>query len=593
MNISLLRTFRLALLCVGLVIVLGAALTVPLTVVGQTVVMAEAMNQANLRAGPGTDFDLVGEITRGTQYPVIGRHPRFPWLLLQLPDRQGWVFQQLVVVSGDLSTVPFTDVIVGQPPTPALPVTTDPPTDSDATPTPMILAATGTPTEVPTITPTPTPTRPLAVYAEAIDVTNVRFGPGIDYPRIGEIRRGALYAVVRRHAVFPWLEISFAEVASGRGWVFRDTVTVTGDLNAIETTSMTDFGYPTLTPTAAMVVTAAPPWPVSIDLASAPPGLEALGNTIYDYMLSEGFVPRTPRQGSVFLMDLRSGQSFTLNPDVAYSGVSLIKVPLMVAFFRKVAAAPTAEQARLISEMIICSENLSSNALLRLIGDGDEYRGALYVTDTMRELGLENTFLVRSFFTGARVIGPTPTEQPFFPVTIPADQTQTNPDPSNQITPADMGWLLAAIYQCAEDGGGPLTATFPDEITEGECRRMMRVLRANRILALLEAGVPPDITVAHKHGWGNDTHGDGGIIMTPGGDYILVAVLFNRTWLLYEESFPAIAEISRLVYNAYNPARPLAATNTQPVPLCSMEAINAMDPRLLEDLQAFNPPPFR
>jgi Beta-lactamase enzyme family len=102
--------------------------------------------------------------------------------------------------------------------------------------------------------------------------------------------------------------------------------------------------------------------------------------------------------------------------------------------------------------------------------------------------------------------------------------------------------------------------------------------------------VPDGVTVAHKHGWSDDTHGDAGLVFTPGGDFVLSIAMHNRTWLLQSESFPAIAEITRRVYNLYNPEQPMEQTDTQPVPLCSIDSINALDPRLIGDLQSSNPP---
>ncbi|MCC7207261.1 MAG: serine hydrolase, partial [Anaerolineae bacterium] len=559
------RVPRLALigliLTAGLFLILGSVGTRPVHGQDQPVVTAEAMGSANLRAGPGTEYGIVGEITKGTAYPVIGRHARFPWLLLQLPDRQGWVFRDLVTITGNVDSAPLSDVVLDTTPAapPAtvviVPFGTQTPdltllpqatlSGPATTPTPSTLSpAAGTPTPSPSPSPSPTATvqptatRPLAVYVEAKEIANVRYGPGTDFPRIGEIRAGNLYAALRRHTSFPWIEISYADVAGGRGWVYLETVNIQGDVNSLEATDQRAFGYPTLTPTPAMVVTAAAPWPVTVQPDRAPAGLEALSNEIYDMLLAAGFEARTSKQASVFVMDLASGVSFSLNPDVAYSGVSMNKIPVLVALFRKLVNPPDSEQAQRLAEMIICSENLSSNALLRVIGDGDEYRGALAVTDAMQKLGLENTFLARSFFTGATALGPPPTEQPFVPVTIPADQSQTEPDPSNQTTPADMGWLLAGIYACAENGDGPLVETFPDEITQNECRLMMRVLSANKIGAMIEGGAPntDDVIVAHKHGWSDDTHGDAGIVFTPGGDFVLSIAMHNRTWLLQSES---------------------------------------------------------
>jgi uncharacterized protein YraI len=75
-----------------------------------TPVLAEAIGDINLRSGPGLDFDIVGELTAGTRVPVVGRSINYPWLLVaweQAPGGQAWVFEQLVIIHGDLTTVPI------------------------------------------------------------------------------------------------------------------------------------------------------------------------------------------------------------------------------------------------------------------------------------------------------------------------------------------------------------------------------------------------------------------------------------------------------------------------------------------------------
>lgn len=73
-------------------------------------VLAEAIGEANLRSGPGLDFELVGTLSAGNPVPVVGRSVRFPWLLVlwqDAPGGQAWVFEQLVRVTGDITTVPI------------------------------------------------------------------------------------------------------------------------------------------------------------------------------------------------------------------------------------------------------------------------------------------------------------------------------------------------------------------------------------------------------------------------------------------------------------------------------------------------------
>jgi hypothetical protein len=63
----------------------------------------------NLRSGPGLDFDIVASLDIGTQLPLIGRWLGYDWLLVkwdEAPGGQAWVYAPLVVVIGDITTVP-------------------------------------------------------------------------------------------------------------------------------------------------------------------------------------------------------------------------------------------------------------------------------------------------------------------------------------------------------------------------------------------------------------------------------------------------------------------------------------------------------
>lgn len=86
---------------------------------------------------------------------------------------------------------------------------------------------------------------------------------------------------------------------------------------------------------------------------------------------------------------------------------------------------------------------------------------------------------------------------------------------------------------------------------------MLHVMANNNVDALLKAGVPAEISVAHKHGWVADTHGNAAIFFTPGGDYVIVMMLFQPSWLVYSESLPVIANVSRTVFNFFNTDTPL------------------------------------
>ncbi len=264
----------------------------------------------------------------------------------------------------------------------------------------------------------------------------------------------------------------------------------------------------------------------------------------------------------LYLLDLQTGEEIyfvtdngrevPIPPDVAFTAASTIKIPIMVSVFRRIDGAnPPGEVNRWLEEMIDKSGNDPSDWLIENVIGRD--RGPLEVTQDMRALGLQNTFLAGYFYAGAPllVVYHTPANQ--------RTDISTDPDPYNQTTPAEMGTLLADIYQCANDGGGALIAAFPGEITQAECRRMIDLLSRNKIAVLLEASVPEGTRVAHKHGWVTGPDGaihlisDAGIVYTPGGNYILSIYLYRKQELLWDYGSKLLADLGEAVYNYYNP----------------------------------------
>ena len=270
----------------------------------------------------------------------------------------------------------------------------------------------------------------------------------------------------------------------------------------------------------------------------------------------------------VYLQDLQNGQEvhfamdqgeeISVNPDVAFTASSTVKIPIMVSYFIKHGADALNEQSSaLILDMIRKSENPPADRLMESL---DALRGPLVVTEDMRKIGLQNTFLA-GFFCSAEF--PCPLLQK---IDTPANQRTdvfTDPDAFNQTTPSDIGMLLADIYQCAETSGGALIAAFPDKINSEICQQMISFLAADKIGVLIEAGVPEGTQVAHKHGWISEpTSGviqnisDAAIVYTPGGNYVLVIYAYHPVQTVWEPVSELFAQMSQAVYNYYNISTP-------------------------------------
>jgi len=104
-----------------------------------------APEQANVRSGPGTVYDEVGQLVNGDSAPAIGRSEFKDWIQIEYsagPDGKGWVFAAFVSLEGGgVESLPVAPV----PPTATLP-----PVELSTT------AVAPLPTRLPTFTPGPT-----------------------------------------------------------------------------------------------------------------------------------------------------------------------------------------------------------------------------------------------------------------------------------------------------------------------------------------------------------------------------------------------------------------------------------------------------
>jgi beta-lactamase class A len=249
-----------------------------------------------------------------------------------------------------------------------------------------------------------------------------------------------------------------------------------------------------------------------------------------------------------FIQD--AGNPVSTPPDVAFTASSTIKIPIMISVFRRIGENPDAETTKNLEDMIAKSINTAADWLMQ--NKIDRARGPLLVTEDMKTLGLDNTFLGGYFYAGAPLL-----EQ----IRTPANQRtdiSTDPDPYSQTTPSEIGQILQDIYQCAKMDGGALIAAFPGEITQVECQAMINYLVQDRIALLIQAGVPDGTNVAHKHGWVTDLYGvihdmsDAAIVFTPGGDYVFTIYMYHPVQIVFDPANQLVTDLSRAIYNYYN-----------------------------------------
>ena len=300
-----------------------------------------------------------------------------------------------------------------------------------------------------------------------------------------------------------------------------------------------------------------------IDTGESSIGISTLENMIVDYLDSQGFIyDGQTTVASIYIMDLQTGEEINLNGDVAFSAASSIKVPILIDYYRTLNLAPTDEEAFLMANSLLCSNNSSSNLIMQIIGGGNDiFRGLTSVTDTAQYLGARNTFITAPFVLGVegQQLGSVPP-----PPTSPNPNFNTQPDPYNQTTAEDLGTLFGMIYDCAYYGSG-LMAAYPDgEFTQNECRQMLELMSGNDLLRLLQGGIPPDIRISHKNGWLDTMHGDAGIVFPPNGrNYIIAIFVWEDTdFFSFTRAWPLIEGVSRATWNYFSPDDPLLSART-------------------------------
>lgn len=244
----------------------------------------------------------------------------------------------------------------------------------------------------------------------------------------------------------------------------------------------------------------------------------------------------------------RNGQD--LPPGIAFTAASTMKIPIMTSTFRRVSEPTPQTVLDQMALMIEQSENGPADRLMQNVLDLN--LGPLQVTEDLQAIGLANTFIAGYFYPGAPLL------QRFSTPANSRTDVNTGPDVYNQTTPADLGMLMDDLYQCANNGGGTLTAAYAGQVSQAECQQMLDFLSLNDIAVLIKAGIPEGTRIAHKHGWiiENDgylhTMGNAAIVYSPAGDYVLVIFMYQPVQLIFDPANVLFANLSRAVYNYYN-----------------------------------------
>ncbi len=207
-----------------------------------------------------------------------------------------------------------------------------------------------------------------------------------------------------------------------------------------------------------------------------------------------------------YVRDEKGGWGYGIRPDEEFFSASVIKVPIMVAVYRKVDSGdlsltdsfPTeardwaagagwlqwedAGKSYTVGDylwmMMTQSDNVATNALVRIVGGPDQ------VNEVARSLGAEDTVLYQKVTSERGVV----------------------PRYDNRTTARDMAVML-------------------DKISRGEaaspenCKYMKELMQANELDSWLEDPLPQDTMVADKGGWLYGVYDEVAIVSNPDRPY--------------------------------------------------------------------------
>ena len=287
---------------------------------------------------------------------------------------------------------------------------------------------------------------------------------------------------------------------------------------------------------------------VDLSLIVTPPpaaNLDDLAAAVKQYLAS------FPGIGGVYVQDLTTGAEAHFNGDVAYSGMSTLKIALVTALMDTLPAGVSGDDPRvrqlgeLADRALGESNNYAANLLIDALGDGDRSAGLRRFNTFLREVGMADSFM-QTGYDFATQLAPLPT------AANQRTDIQTEPDSNIQSTAADLGRMLAALYHCSQ-GKGPLLERRGETLTPGECGTVLFYMTHDEFREMVWGGlpVPDEQWIVHKHGFSAWHHSDAAMVWGPTGPYVVTMFLYRPGWLDWATSNAAFKEASRLIWRFF------------------------------------------
>jgi hypothetical protein len=226
-----------------------------------------------------------------------------------------------------------------------------------------------------------------------------------------------------------------------------------------------------------------------------------------------------PGVSSVFVQDLRNGRGAAWNARARFQGASTVKLGIAIEVLRVLHGKPKpgTRVAELFRKMLVYSSNQAANDLEIWLG-GSMEAGAARATATLRALRLRDTYINAGYIIGTAVRRPIPlrveSQPPYFTL--------------GKYTTA---WDLARIHRFvhrAAVGRGPLM-NLRGSFTPADARYMLFTLAHVQDSGKIDRyiGNRAGVAVLHKAGWIIHARHDSGIVVWPGGAFVVTVMTWH------------------------------------------------------------------
>ncbi len=238
----------------------------------------------------------------------------------------------------------------------------------------------------------------------------------------------------------------------------------------------------------------------------------------------------------VYAQDIKGGYGYGVNADETFFGASVMKIPLMVAVFKKIDEGEISLNDSFETEsgdwaggagwlqweeagtshtvedylwmMMTQSDNVATNALLRLVG------GPAYVNEVARSLDAPDTFLYQKVTSERAAV----------------------PALDNRTTPRDMAIILEKVYT-------------GEAVSPESSQKMVEIMYQNDLQSSIKDGLPEDVEAAKKGGWLYKVYDEAGIVWHEDRPYV-VAIFSKHGSEDVEVGKALLKGISKGIYKA-------------------------------------------